>query len=621
MSADGTTLVLRWKAQAPDDVTKDLTQRGQFNSERVVLVEALVREAFQNVLDASDPASAGPIRVRVAMKPSDPSGPAFQGGLLLALKDHLTACGMKVADVQLTHPGFLVIEDFQTTGLLGPWDNTGASGWNDFFRSFGASHKGGRTGGRWGLGKLVFTSASAIRTFFALTVHAGDSPPAPLLMGQTVAKTHEVAGTTFGSHGFLCMPGRDGEIQLPVTDPGVIATFAAEAGAVRTLQPGLSIAVAAPIADVDASQIVTFLLENYFFPIIEGRLVVDVAGTEVSAATFDALVQSHGSLSMRGGRLAAFIREIGVRRTSSPDAQVPAGWPSAPDMGLAADALDALRKSFADGELVHVRFPLRLKTKEGADRPTHVDVMLRQARPDENAASVVVRGLLTLPVEADRLKADGCFAALLAEDDAIVSFLGDAEGPAHTEWNPRAERVEERWRNPTARLSEVRKAPRVLLAALAPALNREEVAALRDEFSVARPEGAPDTKPRAPKDTSRSPFDKDIQAPKRKFRVTKRLGGFAVAAGQGLEAADLPMRIRVRMAFDVPRGNPFKQHHRFDFDLTGNDIVVRETNARVDAVNAHTVLITAHGADFRVIFDGFDPNRDLVVDPRRSIEP
>lgn len=622
MSAGRAGLVVRWKEQAPDDVTKELTQRSHFNSERVGLVEALVREAFQNILDAAASERTGPIRTRIAIRPSEAGGPPFMDGLLMDLGPHLRASGIEHTEEQLVRPGFLVIEDFNTTGLTGAWQDPGPGGWNDFFRAFGASHKGGRTGGRWGLGKLVFTSSSAIRTFFALTVRAGDDPPSPLLMGQTILKTHEFGGRRFGSHGFICLPGAEGTIQLPATDPHVIERFTREVGANRRREPGLTIAVAAPIGDLKRDEIVRFLLENYFFAIIDGQLEVDVDGVAVTASTFDDVVQRFGGESMKGGRLAAFIRDIGLQRKQGPSAIAGPGWPAQPDLGLSAESLEALRHAYREGELVQVRFPITLRDRTGATHGTYVDVMARKAKPGEAGGTLVVRGLLTIPGEADRIRTAGCFAALLAEDEAIASFLGDAEGPAHVDWNSRAERLAEGWRNPEARLREVRRAPRMLLDALSPAIIEEDLRALIDELAVdAQAPGAPDPV-RPTKSPPSRPIDGEPHAPKRKFRLERRDGGFSVIAGPGLGEDDLPMRLRVRVAFDVPRGDPFKQHHRFDFDLTNDgEIAVKAEGAAVERENAQTAIVTAQASDFRATFEGFDRHRDLVVDVRRSAGP
>ncbi len=615
------TLVVRWKKQEPDDVIKELTQRDQFSSEKVGLAEALVREAFQNILDAGADGRDGPIRVRVGItRPAEDAAP-FMDGLLLGLRPHLTACGFNPSDADLRNPSFLVIEDFNTTGLTGPWRTSDPEGgWNGFFRAFGASNKGGRTGGRWGLGKLVFTSASAIRTFFALTVRFDDPHPDPLLMGQTILKTHKIGDDQYGSHGFLALDGTKGTIQLPAQDEAVIARFRREADVSRIQEPGLSVAVALPTGDVKRDDLLRFLLDNYFFPIIDGNLVVDVAGTPVTAENFDEVVKQFGGDSLKGGRMADFIRDIRTIRAQAPSAVAGAGWINADSLGLAADVVLSLREAYRDGKVVMVRFPIVLRGKDGTTQPTFVQVAMRKARDDEAGGALAVRGLLTVPGEADRIRPGGSYVALLADDDAIVTFLGDAEGPAHVDWNARAEKLNAAWMNAEARMREVRAAPRKLIEILSPAINEEDPNALIDELSVdselrgAKPPSPASRKPKGIPD----PTDDAVQA-KPKFRLQKREGGFSVSAGSGLEEVDLPLRLRIKVAFDVPAGDPFKKHHKFDFDLTDSDsITLTEDGATAAAENPMTTIITAETSSFRVTFDGFDTQRDLIIDARRS---
>lgn len=620
MTPAGPDLVVRWKKQALDDVTKNLTQRDQFSSEKVGLTEALVREAFQNILDAGVMGRTSPIRVRVGITKPQAGPEPFMGGLLMALRPHLAACGIEAPEADLAAPGFLVIEDFTTTGLTGSWKSQDNGGWNGFFRAFGESNKGGRTGGRWGLGKLVFTSASAIRTFIALTVRHDDAVPEPLLMGQTILNTHDIGSDRYGTHGFLALDGADGTMQLPCRDAETIARFRAEAGVIRMNEPGLSVAVAMPSRDLSRESLLRFLLDNYFFPVIDGQLEVDVEGTAVTAASFDAVVKEFGGEELKGGRMAAFIRDVGAARTKAPMASAPAGWHGRDRLGLTEAAVLSLREVYKAGGVVLVRFPISLRNRQGETFATHVDVAMRKIRDDEKGGAIAVRNLITVPSEADRIRAAGCFVALLAQDDAIVGFLGDAEGPAHTEWNARADRLNAAWQNAAGRLSEVRAAPRKLVELLAPAIAEEDPDALIEELSVeselraARLPSSSTKKPKGP--PAEMP---ELPAAKAKWRLQKRDGGFFIASGPGLEEADLPLRLRVKAAFDVPSGDPFKRHNRLDFDLTERDgITVTEDGARAVGEDAKTAIITADATTFRVGFEGFDTRRDLIVEARRT---
>ena len=88
----------------------------------------------------------------------------------------------------LARRGFLVIEDFGTTGLRGAWDRKDDQGFSDFWRRIGRSHKRGQQGGRWGLGKLVFSGASRVRSFFGLTIQAIRPGAAPAAHGPSGAQ-------------------------------------------------------------------------------------------------------------------------------------------------------------------------------------------------------------------------------------------------------------------------------------------------------------------------------------------------------------------------------------------------------------------------------------------------
>lgn len=613
-------LVVRWKKQAPDDVTKNLTQRDQFSSDRLDLTEALVREAFQNILDAGAPGRTQPIRVRIGITKAASRPSPFMDGLLLEIAPHLRACGIAVEDARLLAPDFLVVEDFDTTGLTGAWDRHDEGGWNGFFRAFGASNKGGDKGGRWGLGKLVFTSASAIRTVFALTVRHDDAPPVPLLMGQTILKTHSLGGDLYGTHGFLALPGEDGTIQLPCPDEAVIARFREEAGVTRTTEPGLSVAVALPRQDVTPPHLLRFLLDNYFFPILDGQLEVDVDGTQVTAATFDAVLKEFGGEELKGGRMAGFIREVGAARWEAPAAVAPDGWPSAERLGLDDAAVEKLRGAYKTGGVVVVRFPMTLRDRDGAVHKTHVDVAVRKAGEGEKGGAMVVRNLISVPDEGNRIRAAGSYVALLAQDGPMVAFLGDAEGPAHVDWNSKTERLNAAWKNAATRLAEVRAAPRKLLELLAPAVTGEDPAALLDELSVEselRAARLPIEKARNP-DAGKGKVPDDLPTAKPKWRLQKRQGGFSITSGPGLEEGDLPLRLRVRAAFAVPAGDPFKRHSPLDFDLDGGpSISIEADGASVAAEDAKTVVVTADAPSFRVTFEGFDTRRDLAVEARR----
>jgi hypothetical protein len=78
------------------------------------------------------------------------------------------------------------------------------------------------------------------------------------------------------------------------------------------------------------------------------------------------------------------------------------------------------------------------------------------------------------------------------------------------------------------------------------------------------------------------------------------------------------MSIRVRTAYDVLRGNPFSKHDPLDFDLTGNQITIKSRGATVNRQSANVLVAEINDPEFEILVEGFDVQRDLIVDPART---
>lgn len=193
---------LSFRRLGDGEMDRPPTQRDQFNNDDVELVDALVRESLQNSLDA---AAEEKVRVRFSLHRPDDAG---RGALLAQLdleqlRKRLRACAIDPDSIAFADPKLLVIEDFGTTGLTGSWASMDKEPFSDFWRRMGKSHKAGKSLGRWGLGKLVFSSSSEARIFFGLTVRKTD-PELQLLMGQAVLTTHD-HGTALPTCMYCCV--------------------------------------------------------------------------------------------------------------------------------------------------------------------------------------------------------------------------------------------------------------------------------------------------------------------------------------------------------------------------------------------------------------------------------
>ena len=597
------------------EVNQDITQRDQFNSDDFPIRETLVREPHQNSLDGRSNSASGPVTTRIRLVEPVPEHAAYWRALLEPLKPHLEASRLDLSGVDLSMPRVLLIEDFGTTGLLGETDDKDELNFSDFWRRFGLSHKKGGSAGRWGLGKLVFSSASAIGTFFGLTVRDNDPSHQRLLMGQAVLNNHKIGSKDYAPHIFFAVPAEDG-FQLPAREPATVDAFCAACGISRRNEPGLSVAVICLRAELEPEKLLPHVIINYFFPILTGRLVVEMGDKVIDAASFDSLAKSHGGPELADGSLIAFIRSVDTVRSNAPELTLKHEWVKEGLSKALTDAeVERARAAFAAGSLVAVRAPVLLRRKNGQAESTFVDVYLRKAPAMSKGQAVYVRGSITIPGESRSFRGRKTLAALLASDPSIVEFLGDAENPAHTKWIGTAGKLSPKWMSPAEKVSAIRRLINELNELFAESEALVDESALIQFFAIPKPMAAARAKR---DDLPVKPPPPPIPPPTpRAFNVTSKVGGFTIR-GNPAASVPLPYQLRVVTAYGVRRGNAFKRHRRQDFDLRGTgNITLSATGASWSASESNVLLVDVSARDFRFEVQGFDPERDLELNVRR----
>lgn len=607
---------LNFQSLRAGDMERPPTQRDQFDNDDVQLVDSLVRESIQNSLDANDKAVSKSVRVCFNIKEFGAADLAEVHQLIdvETLNEHLALAEMPVLNTQAPMR-VLTVEDFGTSGLTGSWSDLDENPFCDFWRRMGRSHKGGQSLGRWGLGKLVFSSASSARIFLGLTVRNNDAES--LLMGQAVLTHHKMPdGTRKDSHGFYAVEGDlHGEsFQIPERSAEVIEKFKSLFDLKRTNEPGLSVVVPALRDSIKIERIAQGVLRNYFFPILFGRLEVQVGDTVINDGSFADLAGKLDTERFSGGQLAEFIQTMKATRDKGVAIPftLPVDW-AKKDMDVAlGEHLEVAREQLNKGEVVMVRAPLLIKQKDGQEQPSFVDAFLQRAASDIPA--LFVRHAIVLNAEHKYFRGRKVLAALIADDGPVSAFLGDAENPAHTGWSASAEKVATKWRNPTERLKEIRHLLTRLHNSLVSAVETFDKNALVSVFSVPSEDGSQAAQPKGKE--ARPPVIPPIAAKARSFRLIDLPDGFKIQEGVIAEE-DLPLTIRVRAAYDMLRGNPFKKHSPVDFDFGKKGIEIESLGASVTADGANTLRIEVTKARFVVNVRGFDPNRDLIIDPEK----
>jgi hypothetical protein len=200
-------------------------------------------------------------------------------------------------------------------------------------------------------------------------------------------------------------------------------------------------------------------------------------------------------------------------------------------------------------------------------------------------------------------------------------MLGDSENPAHTEWQDRSRNFVGKYRVGKSTLAFVKDAPRGFLRLLNRRSEQIDDTALRHLFpdpssKGGRQAGKPSPMPKP--GTKRRPKQKiDVSSRPRIFQLSRTAGGFTASLAEAGKEA-VPMSVRVRLAYDVRRGNPYTRWNTADFDLEKDHERVTHSGGTLLKAAGNRLEIVATSPDWKLQLKGFDPDRDLIVDIRRE---
>lgn len=617
----------------PGEMNIDPIEAEFFSTEALgSLADALVREAIQNSLDARRPGEKLVLRIYFP-RPDDYLTGERRDGYLTGLSEHLRASrsGLSLdALPEAAEPlSFLTIEDFGTRGLQGDpaqsedleIEDPGATR-NDFFffwRNVGRSRKHAAELGRWGLGKTVFQAASRINSFFALTVRADDSRR--LLLGQSVLKIHRHEGRRFYPYGYY---GQfDGDFALPLDDAAALERFARDFGLSRAESPGLSVVLPYPDPDITPANVVDAVLRHYFVPMLSGDLSVDVehaAGTErldaeTSRQLFSA-ASSSSTLALQGVcELARWSIAYPLEQHARLSPPAEASAPRWDDDSLPAHVFQRLRERFDQGRPIAVTAPVWVKPIGGRNILSEFHVFLQRDERIERSDEHFVRDGITVTGVRTSLPR-GIRLIVSIRDRALSTLVGDSENPAHTEWQERSLKFKGRYHHGPFTLRYIKNVPRELVRLLTRPSAGRDFALLQQIFSLDVPteaEVSARTGDVGKAGTGEEAGEGEIATVGRERSITlqKLRGGFRV---KGLSSdGQRPKRAVVLAAYEVRRGNPFRQYHRLDFDLARAPIEMKGRHVRVSLCRDNCLVLEPVQGDFELTVRGFDPHRDLRV--------
>jgi hypothetical protein len=593
--------------------------------------DALVREILQNSLDAGS--GDGPVRVRLAIyEPADAPPQERLAYYFERLREPLTARQFEFDPhgVPRSPCRFFVCEDFGTRGLEGdielfqdpPPADKSRQDFYWFWRNIGRSGKTGDDLGRWGLGKTVYRAASRVGCMLGLTVRKSDQKM--LLMGQAVLQIHRHENKEYMPEGYWCAKQNDQGLPLPIDDPEELQHFIREWQLTRRNEPGLSVVVPFVPDELKADRILQAVAVHFFTRILREELVVELMGPGLDSVTLDksGIAAACSKVTWDGPKRTKrhvpppieFARRC-LEVTQFVETHV-LGQRSLPDLtneSFQQEELTKARHLFSAGELTSLRVPIWLPRRKGDGEQGHVDVYLQRLSDGARCDTYYVREGMTITKINSRSAQRGIQALVNVEPGPLAKLLGDTEGPAHEDWDTSADRPDLEWKTWKGRVKFVRGIVDALVEVLTPPTTQADFDLLSDFFSVERTSGSQRQKKPGEETLGPTAMEPVVSQPTW-FQITERAGGFTIRRN-----ANVPMpasaRLKVAIAYDLPRGDPLRNWNSIDFRIGNNngDLKPRGKGLKARLLAGNILLLDQIQEDFSFTVSGFDRHRDLFV--------
>jgi len=208
---------------------------------------------------------------------------------------------------------------------------------------------------------------------------------------------------------------------------------------------------------------------------------------------------------------------------------------------------------------------------------------------------------------------------MLAEDETICSFLGDAENASHSHWVASAEKLRNNYQNPKKIIKVIRNCLIQLYDLLAEIEDEIDDDALKSFFWM---DDSQETQRK--KKPKKTPVI-NVVPPKPKpkdFRIDETTDGFSITSTSDALPEKFPQKIRIEVAYDVAKGNPFKKYNSLDFKLGKNSaisIAMTANNAKILGNKDNIIRLEVLDLPFQLKASGFDSNRDLKINLTKEV--
>jgi hypothetical protein len=635
----------KFKPKTKDDMAVDPFQDEFFKTDSVGgFSHALLRETIQNTLDAKAE-NCQEVRIRISIfRGNAPMHDAKYRSFFNGLNDHLNTHNNGLIDRPSSNASldFLVIEDFNTTGLEGdpeladnPDDESLRENFFYFWRNYGRSGKSGSERGRWGLGKTVFSAVSKINTFFGLTIRESDHRA--LLMGQSVLKIHTAGNKSFMPYGgFGTFGDSQGEqfFPVPIEDESSIRTFTETFHLTRTIEPGFSIVIPFPYEDISLHSLKAGIIKQFFYPIISGELSVTIQEngecTELNredviplitngaflTSEFDGETEDVDLLKLFSFARSAIEMQDDAFVILNPPEDLTA-LPAWHDELFNEVSLVNLRKQFDQNEIIGFKIPIKVQRIGHQAKLNWFRAFVQRDGTLHSAENYFIREGIRIS-SMTSFKERGIRGMVVIDEGELTTLIGDAENPAHTEWQKDSSKFRNKYKHGSKTIDFVKASLREIIRRLMKPAEGVDNELLGEVFYYDLPrKQQPDEKPKTARDKKEKgekPGDGpevEVISRTRPILLSKISGGVRIyhnpASEKNLSSAE------ITFAYAVRKGNAIKKYNKPDFDLASESIKISGSGFEIDHALENVLKIDITDQAFDITVTGFDEQRDLVI--------
>ncbi len=405
----------------------------------------------------------------------------------------------------------------------------------------------------------------------------------------------------------------------------------------RKKNSGLSVIIPFYAEEITIDHLAYSVIEQYFYPILEGKLEVEI-GEEDNKIILDrnSIEQSLNKLNFSKladeterkirtkesllhlfefAKWAIRLKEADFFKLNKPETDYKPRWSKS--LFENEKELNALRDKFDRNERVAFKVPLKYYPVDGKAKLCWYDAFLEKDTSLVKAENHFVRDGITITginsVEKGLVR-----GIVVIHDTDLARMLGDSENPAHTEWQPESRNFKDKYVHGKEALTFIKNTLKALHEKLQRPIDGIQKDLLLDFFSIPVETIEEDTKQKQSRkkssgnDDTEEPDIPTVIAKKRPILIEQISSGLKIYKNP--DAKNVPESLRLKLGYDVPRGNPIKSYQDLDFDVSKSPIKIVQKGVTFTKKEKNELEFEIDKQnDFEILLTGFDENRDLFL--------